>query len=181
MNHSEMWVAVWESAFCLKCRYLHLGESRPVVFKSITWTSYSQADRQHQLSRSRQNSEVSVGLLLTLCGFFYHYLRELNPQQHPTMRWKGLQEADSHGRSSSALWTRETKEAQRFFKWYWPPEWDKHVSQGKTWCLNMPKTYNLTSEEILELVRIVLKLKSWQLGPLLQISRFLCLDLLTEA
>ena len=124
-------------------------------------------------------------LLLTFC-IFWSLSQGAHARQWPKVRREGCnKQVPTAGASlhHDGGW----REVQGFFKQYWPPEGDKSVILWNVFPKGIPhlstqKTSNWTWEKIiLELIRIVLKLKSWQLSWLLHLSRFLCLDLLTEA
>lgn len=119
-------------------------------------------------------------LLLTLCVF----LITPSGSSFPTTakdQVRGLQGAGSHSRTPSAPQSRETRNVQGFFKEYWSPDGENMFPRGIL-HLNTLKTPSWPWEEvILELIRIVLKLKSWQFHLLLQLSRLLCLNLLPKA
>lgn len=138
--------------------------------------------RQYRLSRSRQNSEPSVGLAIK----FMHFLITTSGSSSPNndlkkIRWEGCKKqvptagASLHHNRGSCKTFRDSLNNIGYQK-------GTNVFPRGIPHLNTPKIPNWTWEEIiLELVMVVLKLKSWQLGLLLQLLRFLCLNLRTEA
>lgn len=158
-----MLVAVWESIDT--CTWA----SHTPLF-SYQWSELiTHTHNQHQqLSSSTHNSE---GLAINFMHF-WSLPDRAQPQQRPKRA--------ARSRFLSALQQGMIREAQGSLNNIGHQKGTTAFPRGIP-HLNTPKTSNGTWEErTLDLISIVLKLKSQQLGLFLQLARFLCLDLPTE-